>query len=302
MRKSKPKDRDLHDKYFLLAKEEGYVARSAYKLKQIQELYAVLRPGDAVLDLGCAPGSWLQVASELVGPHGLVVGIDLLPVKLEGRMMPANARAMIGDAFTVSPRDLLTAMGRPGLFGVVLSDMAPNTAGRGDDLRSVALCRRVLEIARDALAPGGRLIMKVLEGEQYPALMREMLGVFDFARGYRPDATREISREIFAVGMRFRGAANIIRDPAAAGAVSAARNASEALPTESGWSGLAAAVPRIPPHKRAATAEPQTGTGPDTRRFKPAAKNPSGPPRGKNGKTIRPPALGKKPTRPRGAR
>jgi 23S rRNA (uridine2552-2'-O)-methyltransferase len=254
-----PKPRELHDKYFLQAKAEGYAARSAYKLKQIHERYRVLRPGDTVLDLGCAPGSWMQVASEIIGPHGVIVGIDLLPVNIK---LPSNARAIQGDAFKVTPRELLDLTNRgkgwsDGLFSVVLSDMAPNTAGIGDDLRSVTLCRRVLEIAEKALAPGGRLVMKVLEGELYPDLMREALGVFEFARGYRPDATREVSREIFAVCMRFRGSRpDVPKDPKA-----------ESAPV-AGWADLPAA--RVPPHKRVLLEKDPRRQS--SRRFKPLAK------------------------------
>jgi len=254
-----PKPRELHDKYFLQAKAEGYAARSAYKLKQIHERYRVLRPGDTVLDLGCAPGSWLQVASEIIGPHGVIVGIDLLPVNIK---LPENVRVIQGNAFKVTPREMLALTRRgkgwsDGLFSVVLSDMAPNTAGIGDDLRSVTLCRRVLEIAEKSLAPGGRMVMKVLEGELYPDLMREALGVFDFARGYRPDATREVSREIFAVCMRFRGSRPDVPVEVA-----------KAMAAPAGWADVA--VGKVPPHKRVLLEKDPRRQS--SRKFKPLAK------------------------------
>lgn len=200
--------RVLHDPFFKRAKAEGYAARSAYKLKGIQERYRVLRPGDKVCDLGCAPGSWLQVAAELVGPSGLVVGIDLTPVTIA---LPENARAAVADAFRVTPAELLGLAGAPDpgrdRFDCVLSDMAPSTVGHGDDLRSVTLCRRVLEVLPTLLRHGGNLVMKVLEGGEYPALLRETHGLFQFVKGYRPEATREVSREIFIVAERFRAPA-----------------------------------------------------------------------------------------------
>lgn len=203
--------RVLHDPFFKLAKAEGYAARSAYKLKGIQERYRVLRPGDKVCDLGCAPGSWLQVAAELVGPSGLVVGIDLTPVTIA---LPGNARAAVADAFKVTPAELLGLAGAPDpgrdRFDCVLSDMAPSTVGHGDDLRSVTLCRRVLEVLPTLLRHGGNLVMKVLEGGEYPALLRETHGLFQFVKGYRPEATREVSREIFIVAERFRAPAPVL--------------------------------------------------------------------------------------------
>jgi 23S rRNA (uridine2552-2'-O)-methyltransferase len=195
------KPRELHDRYFRLAKAEGYLARSAYKLKQIQQRYRVLRRGDWVLDLGCAPGSWMQVASEIVGESGLVVGIDLLPAKLAATDRIA---VLLGDAFAVPPSELLALLPEPrARFNAVISDMAPNTVGIGDDLRSASLCRRVLGLLPSVLAEGGRLTMKIFEGAEYSRVLNEARSMFTYCKGYRPDATREISREMFIVGEGF---------------------------------------------------------------------------------------------------
>lgn len=197
-----PRPRQLHDAYFHRAKAEGYAARSAYKLLQIQERFGVLRRGDRVLDLGCAPGSWTQVASEIVGlgQRAGVVGVDLLPLSIAP---PPNTTAIIADAFALSP-EALPGGGAP--FDVVLSDMAPNTVGTGDDLRSVTLCRRVLELARGLLRPGGTVVMKVLEGSGYAELLRDTARLFAASKGHRPDATRQVSREIYIVAQGFRPA------------------------------------------------------------------------------------------------
>ena len=195
--------RQLHDKYFRQAKEEGYVARSAYKLADIDRKWRLLRRGDRVLDLGCSPGSWLQVASQRVGPDGLVVGIDLKAISPEVRA--ANVRAKQGDAFETDPASLVQEAG--GVFDVVLSDMAPNTSGAGDDSASVWLCRRVLEVARGALREQGALVMKVLEGGEYPDLLRETAGLFAQAKGYKPPASRAVSREMFIVATGFKAEA-----------------------------------------------------------------------------------------------
>jgi 23S rRNA (uridine2552-2'-O)-methyltransferase len=195
--------RELHDRYFRQAKAEGYLARSAYKLKQIDDRKRLIRRGDRVLDLGCAPGSWLQVASELVGPRGVVVGLDLQEVEGRDRGFAPNVRALQGDIFKAPAEDLTTAAG--GMFHVVLSDMAPNTTGAGDHFRSVELCRRILELLPMLLRPGGHLAMKVFEGEEYPALLRETARRFNEAKGYKPEATREVSREMYIIGKEYKG-------------------------------------------------------------------------------------------------
>lgn len=165
--------RILHDAYFRKAKAEGYLARSAYKLLEIQQRRGVLQPGQAVLDLGCAPGSWLQVASRLVGgdagEQGLVVGLDLQPVQAP---MPANVATMVGDLTTIPDQRLLEPLvalrGQGALYDAVISDMAPNTSGAGDHYRSVRLCEAILDRLPGILRPGGSLVYKVFEGEQYP--------------------------------------------------------------------------------------------------------------------------------------
>ena len=194
-----PQPRKLHDRYFKQAKAEGYVARSAYKLLEINEKFRIVRVGDRVLDLGCAPGSWMQVATKTVGGRGLVVGVDLQAV---GPNVAPGARTVQGDIFKVEPATLLELSGS--LFDVVLSDMAPSTTGHGDDFLSVRLCRRVLEILPPLLSPGGSLAMKVLEGEEFPELIREVRALFARVKGFKPDSSRDVSREMFIVAGGYR--------------------------------------------------------------------------------------------------
>lgn len=192
--------RILHDRFFKKAKDEGYLARSAYKLQQIQEHRRLIRPGDRVLDLGCAPGAWMQVAKELVGPQGVVVGIDLKPVEHD---LGPGIFHIVGDLYTTDPALLKGESGR--LFDVVLSDMAPSTTGHGDDLVSARLCDRVLELLPDLLKLGGNFAMKVLEGAEYPRLLREVAQSFGEGKGYKPPASREVSREMYLVGVGYAG-------------------------------------------------------------------------------------------------
>jgi 23S rRNA (uridine2552-2'-O)-methyltransferase len=191
--------RELHDPYFKKAKAEGYLARSAYKLQEINERKRLFGPGARVLDLGCAPGAWLQVASEIVGPKGLVVGIDLQEVR---EAIAPNVRTIQGDIYKTDAPQLTGPAG--GLFDAVLSDMAPSTSGHGDHFLSVRLCRRALEMLPSILRPGGNLTMKVFEGEDYPNLVRDTQSLFREARGFKPKASREVSKEMYLVAHGYR--------------------------------------------------------------------------------------------------
>lgn len=204
--------RVLHDQFFKKAKDEGYLARSAYKLAEIAQKHRLLGKGQRVLDLGCAPGAWLQVASELVGPSGVVVGIDLKEIR--DRIAP-NVRSIVADAYAIDPAELLDLAG--GRFDAVVSDMAPDTTGAGDTdhHRSIRLCRRVLDLLPPLLRRGGNLTMKVFEGGAYPALLKDTAALFQTARGFKPKASREISREIYVVAAGYRGAPTATAEPAA---------------------------------------------------------------------------------------
>lgn len=200
--------RVLHDHWFRLAKEEGYVARSAYKLKQIQEHRRIVRRGDAVLDLGCAPGSWLQVLEELVGSKGVVVGIDRREVRLT---LGDRVVTLVGDIRETPEADLLAPIRDGGgdggrLFDAVVSDMAPDTGGAGDADRSAHLCRDVLAVLPGLLRDGGNLAMKVLEGGENPALIAETRAVFREAKGFKPKASRDVSKEMFVIARGYRPA------------------------------------------------------------------------------------------------
>lgn len=209
--------REVQDHYFRLAKDEGYLSRAAYKLTEIDDRKHILRKGDRVLDCGCAPGSWLQVASKRVGEKGIVIGIDLQPLR---RKIANNVRTMEGDLTMAEPVELMHLAGdeeggnaRP--FDVILSDMAPSTSGdpEGDHFRSVRLCEAVLERCPALLRPpprGGNLVMKVFEGASYPELLRRMEKLFDEARGFKPKASRSESAEMYIIARGWRGL-----DPAA---------------------------------------------------------------------------------------
>jgi len=185
--------RELHDFFIKEAKRSGYRSRAEYKLSEIDDKKNILSKGDFVLDLGAAPGSWLQVISERIGEHGKAIGVDLKEIE-EG--LPYNVVTRQEDVLLLTPKDF---GGK--LFDVVLSDMAPSTTGIKtiDHHGSVNLCHSALDLSATLLKPGGNLIMKVLEGEAYPELLKRCANSFDTARGYKPKASRAISTEIFIV-------------------------------------------------------------------------------------------------------
>ncbi len=187
------------DPYFRKAKAEGYRARSAYKLIQIQDRFHLMRRGDTVLDLGAAPGSWSQVASELVGSDGLVVAVDLQPIEpIE------DVLAIQGDMTDpgVQEKAIGAAGGR---VDVVLSDAAPNVSGIRvrDHAFSIALVYAALSVAQGALKPGGNFVAKVFEGEDLPQLLVDLRTHFERVKPFYPDATRREGQEIFVVCQGF---------------------------------------------------------------------------------------------------
>jgi 23S rRNA (uridine2552-2'-O)-methyltransferase len=191
--------RTLHDHFFKKAKDEGYLARSAYKLIEINERKRLFGSGARVLDLGCAPGAWLQVAAEIAGPRGRIVGIDLKEIR---EVIAPNVTTIRGDIYKTDAATLLAPAG--GMFDAVLSDMAPDTTGHGDHFLSVRLCRRVLDLLPALLRPGGNLTMKVFEGEEYPQLLRDTAAMFALVKGFKPKASREVSVEMYIVAHGYR--------------------------------------------------------------------------------------------------
>lgn len=192
---------DRHDHYYRQAKKEGYAARSIYKLDEIDAEYRILKKGDVVVDLGCAPGSWMQYVESKVLPGGRGYGIDLLPVKVG---FGPHIRTIIGDAFQVTLEDLMDSKDGPlPVVDVVLSDMAPNTTGirAVDQARSMALCERALEVATRLLRPGGRFVVKVLEGGEMKAFVTACQQVFSVVKIKRPKSTRDGSTETFVIGL-----------------------------------------------------------------------------------------------------
>lgn len=179
------------------AKMENYPARSVYKLMEIQSKFRILKKGDRVLDLGCAPGSWLIYAAHTVGDQGSAMGIDLKKVDV---VLPQNAVAHQGDVFDMN--EALAATVENG-YDSVLSDMAPATTGRKDidAARSFELCKAALDKACELLVPGGCFVCKIFQGSEFKAFEKLVKLNFSHHRTFKPESCRKSSKEIYIIGL-----------------------------------------------------------------------------------------------------
>lgn len=194
------------DSYHRRAKDEGYAARSVYKLQEMDRRFRLFKPGRRVLDLGCRPGSWLQYACEKVGDGGHVVGLDRQ--ELSGHV-PSNATVVVGDVHQVELDRLMEALPERtrGCFHLVLSDMAPDTTGIAftDQARSMELFLRALKIARALGCPGsGSFVAKIFMGEGFSEALSQVKESFERVKTVRPGATRKSSTEQYVVGLGLR--------------------------------------------------------------------------------------------------
>ncbi|WP_290816786.1 23S rRNA (uridine(2552)-2'-O)-methyltransferase [Halovivax sp.] len=189
------------DHYYNKAKQEGYRSRAAYKLQQLDELENVLERGDAVVDLGAAPGGWLQVAAEEVGPQGTVVGVDFQRIESFDEKIDGRIETIRGDVTEERTLDRVREA-TDGTVDVVLSDMAPNVSGEYslDQARSLHLARTAADVALELLDAGGDLVVKVFEGPDVDALRADLEAEFRYVRATAPDATRKESSELYLIG------------------------------------------------------------------------------------------------------
>jgi 23S rRNA (uridine2552-2'-O)-methyltransferase len=199
-------ERQLNDPYVSEAKRLGYRSRAAFKLLQLDDRFHFLRPGARVVDLGCAPGGWTQVASARVKAEagkGQVLGIDVLATD------PVPGALLLRDDF-LGPgavEALRAALGGPA--DAVLSDMAAPATGHAatDHLRVMALAEAAWDFARQVLAPGGSFVAKVLQGGSERGLLEALKRDFATVRHAKPPASRAESAEIYVVAQGFRGPA-----------------------------------------------------------------------------------------------
>jgi len=194
---------DPKDYYFKKAKAKKYVARSIFKLEEIDDRFKLLKKGNKVLDLGAAPGSWSQYCSEKVGPQGRVVGLDLKEIHLT---LP-NAVFLKADILEIDPQQIIDQTGITPPFHCVLSDMAPKTTGVKftDQARSHELCQMALRVAQKYLIDDGHFVAKLFHGEDFEAFRGELRSLFKKVEVLRPKSTRKQSKEIFLMGLGFKG-------------------------------------------------------------------------------------------------
>jgi len=183
------------DHLTLRAKAENYPARSVYKLEEIQKKFKVMKKNDQVLDLGCAPGSWLLYAAKQVTGSGKVFGIDLKPIEIK---LPNHVIAIKDNILNLGEDSFLDKSLR---FNTVLSDMAPATTGRKDvdALRSFELCNMALTIAEDFLFQNGHFVCKIFQGNDFNIFQKNVKSKFKECKIFKPESCRKQSKEIYII-------------------------------------------------------------------------------------------------------
>ena len=190
------------DYYYKKAKEEKYRSRASYKLSQAVNKYHFMKRGDVVVDLGAAPGGWVQVAKKIVGNRGYVLGVDLEPIE---PFPQANVRTIVGDITeTETLQQILDFL--PRKADVVISDASPNISGiwEVDHARQIDLSNQALKMALEVLGPSGNFFVKVFEGDMLGDFIRTVERHFEVVRVIKPKASRAKSSELFILGMNVK--------------------------------------------------------------------------------------------------
>jgi 23S rRNA (uridine2552-2'-O)-methyltransferase len=193
------------DYYYKKAKEEKYRSRAAYKLLQTVKKYRFIKEGDVVLDLGAAPGGWLQAARNSVGSEGYVLGVDLKSVE---PFEEENVRTIVGDINDEETLHEILGL-LPREADAVTSDASPNISGvwEVDHARQMGLALRALEIALDTLRPSGGFFVKVFQGDMLDDFTKKVKNHFQQVRLVKPEASRGKSSELFILGLNLKKAA-----------------------------------------------------------------------------------------------
>lgn len=192
----------VKDHFYHKAKKDNFLARSVYKLEEIDERFKILKKGDQIIDLGYHPGSWIQYTSDKIGKEGLVVGSDIKEINNK-LLNLSNVRLFQKDVFTIQN---MAELGVSDQFDVVLSDMAPNTTGiqSVDQIRSLNLVEMVFSLLPLFLKPGGNLVIKVFESNDAQVFLKSQRKHFLDFHNLRPKSVRSVSKEYFVIGKNFR--------------------------------------------------------------------------------------------------
>jgi 23S rRNA (uridine2552-2'-O)-methyltransferase len=193
------------DHYFQKAKQEGLRARSAFKVDEILKRFPIVRKGGAVLDLGAAPGGFLQILADTVGPSGRVVGVDIVAIRpFTQKHVTTAVLDVLAEDFDAKLRELYD-----GPFDAVISDMAPKTSGikATDEARSLRLAGKALEVAVARGRPGSSFVAKLFMGGDFEEFRAQVRSHYEDVKVVRPEATRGASMEVYLVGLRLKAAA-----------------------------------------------------------------------------------------------
>ncbi len=195
-----PKPYTPNDKWSQRAASEGFRARSVYKLQELNEKFHLLEPGMTVLDLGAAPGSWLQEVSLQIGPEGKAIGLDLTDIE----PIADNVETLVQDVTDVPAVEKILSDRGISHVDLVLSDMAPSTSGVKDvdQWRSVELCQAVLAIADAVLKPEGTAVMKIFRGADFDEFVNVVRAQYANVRVAQVKASRDRSREVYIVARK----------------------------------------------------------------------------------------------------
>jgi 23S rRNA (uridine2552-2'-O)-methyltransferase len=188
------------DHFFKKAHQQGLRARSAFKIEEIARRFQLFKKGHTVLDLGAAPGGFLQIIADAVGPQGGVIGVDVVAIRPLGR---ANVKTAVLDVLADDFDQLLLEL-HGGTFDAVVSDLAPKTSGirSTDEARSLRLAGKALELARSRGKPGSCFVAKLFMGGDFEQFRAELRELFHEVKVVRPEATRGASVEVYLVGLQ----------------------------------------------------------------------------------------------------
>ena len=193
---------DRKDHFYMKAKREGKASRAVYKLAELQKRFKLVKKGDVALDLGCAPGGWLQELSPILGPTGRAIGIDLLPLKIQ---VPKNCTFILGNLEDEESQKKISDLAR-GKVDIVLSDMSPNLSGIAfaDAYRSYELGVLALKVCNNLLKKNGNFAIKIFPGDELENFLKELKRAFTKVTMITPEATRKTSSERYIICLGFK--------------------------------------------------------------------------------------------------
>ena len=191
------------DYFYKKAKEEKYRSRASYKLAQANNKYSFMKYGDVVIDLGAAPGGWIQVAKKIIGNKGFILGIDLRPIE---QFPQSYIRTIVGDMTEQETRQQIQEL-LPRKANVVISDASPNISGiwEVDHACQIDLAQKALEIAFETLETSGNFFAKVFQGDMLDDFVKKTKKHFETVKVIKPQASRAKSSEMFVLALRFKG-------------------------------------------------------------------------------------------------